>query len=151
MSAEYPVKSLTSEEPLVISMDSGDTPARGLSAFLLAASSIWQREMIRFFRQPSRMIGAFGSPLLFWLLIGSGLGTSFRPLLPIAAPDGGNVHYLQYFFPGTLLLILLFTAIFSTISLIEDRREGFLQAVLIAPVSRGSLVLERFWAAPAWQ
>ena len=54
-------------------------------------------------------------------------------------PGGGN--YLLYFFPGTVLMILLFTAIFSTISVIEDRREGFLQGVLVAPVSRMSIVL----------
>src|SRR5439155_3778971 len=49
--------------------------------------------------------------------------------------------YLRYFFPGTILMILLFTAIFSTISVIEDRKEGFLQGVLVAPVSRMSIVL----------
>src|SRR5688572_28616372 len=54
-------------------------------------------------------------------------------------PGGGN--YLHYFFPGTILMVILFTAIFSTISVIEDRREGFLQGVLVAPVSRGSIVL----------
>jgi ABC-2 type transport system permease protein len=48
---------------------------------------------------------------------------------------------MQYFFPGTVLMILLFTAIFSTISVIEDRREGFLQSVLVAPVSRMAVVL----------
>jgi ABC-2 type transport system permease protein len=50
------------------------------------------------------------------------------------------VNYLQYFFPGTLALIVLFTAIFSTISVIEDRREGFLQGVLVAPVPRATIV-----------
>ena len=54
-------------------------------------------------------------------------------------PGGGN--FIVYFFPGTLLMILLFTAIFSTISIIEDRREGFLQGVLVAPVSRMAIVL----------
>ena len=54
-------------------------------------------------------------------------------------PRGAS--YLQYFFPGTVLMILLFTAIFSTISIIEDRREGFLQSVLVAPVPRMAIVL----------
>src|SRR5688500_1029719 len=49
--------------------------------------------------------------------------------------------YIRYFFPGTLVMILLFTAIFSTISIIEDRREGFLQSVLVAPVPRSGIVL----------
>ena len=64
------------------------------------------------------------------------MGHSFQG---IGVPGGEN--YLQFFFPGTLLMILLFTAIFSTISIIEDRREGFLQSVQVAPVSRMSIVL----------
>src|SRR5207245_7809964 len=63
----------------------------------------------------------------------SGLRGSFRP------PSGdAALPYSEYFFPGTVVLILLFTAIFSTISLIEDRREGFLQGVLVAPIPRSS-------------
>jgi ABC-2 type transport system permease protein len=92
--------------------------------------------MVRFLRQRSRIVGAFGSPLIFWLLLGSGVGTSFSP--------AGQVHdmgYLEYFFPGTVVLILLFTSIFSTISIIEDRKEGFLQAVLVAPMPRSAFVL----------
>ncbi len=104
---------------------------------LLAALTLLNRELVRFYRQPSRVAGAILSPVMFWLLVGSGIGTSFQS---DAAP-GSKAGYLAYFFPGTLLLILFFTAIFSTISLIEDRREGFLQAVLVAPVPRSSLVL----------
>lgn len=95
------------------------------------------RELVRFFRQRNRVLGAIGQPLLFWVLLGAGLGPSFR--LP-GAP-GNQVTYHEYFFPGTLALILLFTAIFTTISIIEDRREGFLQSVLVAPIPRWSLVL----------
>lgn len=104
--------------------------------FLLATGSLWKREVVRFSRDRARIIGAFAPPLVFWFLIGSGLGGSFRAP---GMPEG--VTYIQYFFPGTVLLIVLFTAIFSTISVIEDRREGFLQGVLVAPVSRSSLVL----------
>jgi ABC-2 type transport system permease protein len=102
---------------------------------LLAAGTLWTREIVRFYRQPSRIVGALGSPLLFWVLLGSGLGRSFRA---DGAPQGG---YLEYFYPGTLALIVLFTAIFSTISIIEDRQEGFLQGVLVAPVPRAAIVL----------
>lgn len=92
--------------------------------------------MVRFLRQRSRVFGAFATPVLFWLFLGSGLGSSFRP------PHGGDDGlYLDYFFPGTILLVVLFTAIFSSLSLIEDRREGFLLSVLVAPVSRQSIVL----------
>jgi ABC-2 type transport system permease protein len=102
---------------------------------MLAALTLWRRELVRFFRQPSRIAGAAGSPLIFWILIGSGFSGSFR--LPGGASD---VDFLEYFFPGTVVLVLLFAAIFSTISVIEDRREGFLQSVLVAPVGRGSIV-----------
>src|SRR5204863_10104259 len=97
--------------------------------FWLASWTLCERELVRFFRQKSRMIGAFAPPVLFWFLIGSGLGQSFR-----------GANYLQYFFPGTIVLIVLFTAIFSTISIIEDRHEAFLQSALVAPLSRITIV-----------
>lgn len=99
--------------------------------------ALLRREVVRFLRQRHRIIGALGTPLVFWFLIGSGLGKSFRS--PMAAQAG--MDYLRYFFPGTLLLIVLFTAIFSTISIIEDRREGFLQGVLVSPAPRSAIVV----------
>ena len=98
--------------------------------------ALWQRDMVRFLRQKNRIIGALGAPLVFWVLIGSGVGPGFR--LPGWPAD---MTYLAYFFPGTVVLILLFTAVFSTISVIEDRREGFLQGVLVAPVAPEAIVL----------
>lgn len=98
---------------------------------MMAVYTLWKRELVRFFRQPSRIAGAAGSPLIFWVLIGSGLSGSFR--------GPGDVSYLEYFFPGTMVLTLLFAAIFSTISVIEDRNQGFLQGVLVAPVPRASI------------
>ncbi|HTM55620.1 MAG TPA: ABC transporter permease [Pirellulales bacterium] len=103
----------------------------------LAAATLGQREWVRFIRQPNRVFGAIGQPVIFWLLFGAGLGPSFR----IAGQDGARLSYGEYFFPGSLILILLFTAIFATISVIEDRREGFLQSVLVAPIPRWSMVL----------
>lgn len=102
----------------------------------LPSLSLAKRELVRFLRQPHRVIGALATPIVFWLLIGLGMGRSFRGE---GLPGGGN--YLEFFFPGTILMILLFTSIFSTISIIEDRREGFLQSVLVAPVSRMAIVL----------
>ncbi len=98
------------------------------------ALSLCRRELVRFLRQRHRIVGALATPIVFWLLIGGGMGRSLN--LP-----GHGENYIQYFFPGTLVMILLFTAIFSTISIIEDRREGFLQSVLVAPVSRNTIVL----------
>jgi len=106
-------------------------------SLLLPAMSLWRREMVRFVRQRSRVIGALGTPFVFWLLIGSGLRNSFQGA-GVARP---TMDFLEYSFPGTLVLIVLFTAIFSTYSVIEDRREGFLQAVIAAPAPRMAIVL----------
>jgi ABC-2 type transport system permease protein len=103
---------------------------------LRPALSLCRRELVRFLRQRNRIVGALATPILFWLLIGLGMGRSFSAS---SLPDGGD--YMQYFFPGTVVMILLFTAIFSTISIIEDRREGFLQSVLVAPIWRMAIVL----------
>ena len=104
---------------------------------LLATFALWRRDVVRFYRQRSRVIGALGTPVVFWVLLGSGLGSSFRA----GSADGPVGGYLEYFYPGTLALILLFTAIFSTISVVEDRHEGFLQGVLVAPVPRVAIAL----------
>lgn len=111
-----------------------------LSAWMLA-----KREWIRFFRQPFRVIAALGQPILFWILFGTGLHGAFRG--PVA-----NENFMGYFLPGTTALILLFTAIFSTITIIEDRREGFLQGVMVAPPGRWAIVLGKTMggAAIAW-
>lgn len=97
-----------------------------------AAFSLCQRECLRFFRQRNRVIGAIGQPILFWLLFGAGMNRMFRL---------EDQSFSEYYFPGTMVLILLFTAIFATISIIEDRKEGFLQSVLVAPSPRWSMVL----------
>src|SRR5206468_1411885 len=109
-------------------------PAGG--GVMLAVATLWRREVIRFVRQRSRLVGALAQPLVFWLLLGGGLSPSFRPP---GAPAGTS--YLAYLYPGILALVLLFTAIFATISTVEDRHSGFLQGVLVAPVSRTAIVV----------
>lgn len=104
--------------------------------------TLWQREMVRFVRQKGRVIGAMGTPVIFWLLMGAGLQ---RSLVNPAAE--GTMSYLEFSFPGAIAAILLFTAIFSTISLIDDRKEGFLQAVLVAPAPRAAIALGKVLGA----
>ncbi len=99
--------------------------------------ALWKREIIKFVRDRSRLIGALAQPVVFWLLLGLGFQRSFN--FPVA--EEASVNYLEYLFPGTIALMILFTAIFSTISIVEERKTGFLQAALIAPVSRVSFVL----------
>jgi len=110
--------------------------ASQLHELLLPAFTLWWREIVRFYRQRTRVIGVIASPLVFWLVIGSGFGTSFR-----SGESAGQQHYLDYFYPGALIMIVLFTSIFTMMSVIEDRKEGFLLSVLVAPVSRSAIVL----------
>ena len=106
------------------------------NGLLLPAFTLWWRECVRFYRQRSRVVGVIASPLVFWLVIGSGFGTSFR-----SGDASGQQHYLDYFYPGALIMIVLFTSIFTMMSVIEDRKEGFLLSVLVAPVPRSAIVL----------
>ncbi len=101
---------------------------------LAAVRVLWRRDLVRFFRQPSRLVGALVQPVLFWVIIGSGMAATFR--MP-----GSGEGYLRFFFPGVVLMVVLFAAIFTTLSVIEDRHAGFLQAVLAGPASRGAVVV----------
>ena len=93
---------------------------------------LWRRELVHFTREPGRIAAAIGQPLLFWVLLGAGFGRTMQI---------GGAGYLEFFFPGMVLLIVLFATIFSTITVIEDRQQGFLRAVMAAPTSRASVVL----------
>lgn len=112
------------------------TSANSKDELLLPAFTLWLREIVRFYRQKTRVVGVIASPVVFWLVIGSGFGTSFR-----TGGSGTGQHYLDYFYPGALIMIVLFTSIFTMMSVIEDRKEGFLLSVLVAPVSRSAIVL----------
>jgi ABC-2 type transport system permease protein len=105
-----------------------------LSSFFLPAATLWQRELVRFWRQKSRVLGVVASPLLFWLLMGYGSNDLAR------------------YYAGAVVLTVMFSAIFSTITIIEDRREGFLLSMLVSPAPRSSLVLGKILgsATLAW-
>lgn len=96
---------------------------------------LWRRDLTRFAREKSRVAGALIQPLIFWFVIGSGMSSTFR------LSGAKDVGYVEYFFPGVVIMVVLFTAIFATMSVIEDRHSGFLQAVLTAPGSRTSVVI----------
>src|SRR5947209_12468956 len=106
------------------------------TSVLLPAFSLWWREMVRFYRQRSRVVGVILSPLVFWILLGAGFGRSLR-----TGSAGTSQNYLEYFFPGALVMIVLFTSIFTMMSVIEDRKEGFLLSVMVAPIHRSAVVL----------
>jgi ABC-2 type transport system permease protein len=107
-----------------------------MSGVFLPVATLWWRECVRFSRDRTRALSSIATALLFWVLIGFGLAGSFAP---VGMP--GEVGAVEYLYPGTVLFVVLLAAIVGTFSLIEDRRAGFLQGVIVAPVPRTSIVL----------
>jgi len=107
-------------------------------SWLGVALAMCGREWTRFFRQRSRLIGALVTPAVFWLLLGTGLNNA-------ALIDNGDaaidvIGYRAYFFPGAAVMVLMFNTIFAAYGLIEDKRDGLLRAVLVAPAPRGAVI-----------
>ncbi|MEE2906943.1 MAG: ABC transporter permease [Planctomycetota bacterium] len=100
---------------------------------------VWRRELVRFLRQPARWIAAIGTSALIWILLGSGFAHS---LAPEVGPDD-TIPFAAWLLPGMMTLVAVFSAIFSSLSTIEDRQSGWLQAVLVSPVPRFSIALGR--------
>lgn len=98
--------------------------------------TLWYRDLIRFVRDRSRIIGSMAQPLLFLVVFGVGLSPAIGQL----GTAGQGIKYGQFIFPGIVTMSVLFTSIFSAISVIWDREFGFLKEVLVAPVPRWSLV-----------
>lgn len=99
---------------------------------------IWKREIVRFLRQPARIGAAVGTPVILWIFMASGFSGS----MSAAGVDGGTGSsggYSLYLLPGMMTLVAMFTAIFSSISIIEDRQAGWLQSVLVSPAPRWSI------------
>lgn len=94
---------------------------------------LWKRELIRFFRSKSRVIGSLGMPFFFLAILGTGLSNVF------VLPTGGN--YLEFITPGIIGMVLMFGSMFSGIIVLMDRQFGFLKETLVAPVSRLSIVV----------
>ncbi len=91
------------------------------------------REFKKFIREKSRLISTLARPLLWLFLIGGGMSR--------LVPAGENVSYIQFIFPGILGMTILFSSIFSSISIIWDKEFGFMKEILVAPVSRFSVVV----------
>lgn len=89
---------------------------------------LWLRQMRRYFRSRSRVLGAIGQPLLFLLALGYGLGAVYE--------QAGQGDYLQFLVPGIIVQTLLFSSVFWGMQILFDKRFGFLKELLVAPVSR---------------
>src|SRR5437660_6233467 len=101
---------------------------------LRAVRVVWQREMIRFTRDRLRIVTALIQPVLFLFVLGTGLST-------ITQGSSTSVNLRTFMYPGALSMAVLFTAMFSAASIVWDREFGFLREMLVAPVSRWSIVL----------
>lgn len=106
-----------------------------LSGAVRTAHILWKRDMLRFLRDRSRLASSIGMPILFLLLFGGG----FSPAITGLAE--GRVDYVQFLFSGILAMTVLFTAVYSAVSVVWDRQFGFLKEVLVAPVSRTAVAL----------
>lgn len=102
---------------------------------LRGAYTIWFRDVLRFVRDRSRIIAALAQPLLYLFVFGTGLAPA------MSAQTGGALDFRKFMFPGILSMAVLFTAIFSAISVVWDREFGFLKEVMVAPVSRTAVAL----------
>jgi ABC-2 type transport system permease protein len=110
-------------------------PERSLRGDLRAVAIVWRRELIRFQRDRLRAITALIQPLLFLLVLGTGLSSLARGSMP------AGVSFKTFIYPGVLAMSVLFTAIFSAASIVWDREFGFLREMLVAPVSRAAIVI----------
>ena len=110
-------------------------PERSLRSDLRAVSIVWRREMIRFRRDRLRAVTSLIQPLLFLLVLGTGLSSLARGSFP------SGVNFKTFIFPGVLAMSVLFTAVFSAASIVWDREFGFLREMLVAPVSRSAIVI----------
>lgn len=96
---------------------------------------LWLRQLKRYFRSRSRIIGSLGQPLLFLIALGFGLGSTFKA--------AGQGSYLEFIAPGIIAMSILFTAVFTGIEIIWDRQFGFLKETLVAPVPRWQIMVGR--------
>ena len=99
-----------------------------------AVYTIWLREFKRYFRAKERIIGSMAMPLFWFLIFGMGLGSSI-------SFTGVDVNYFSFLVPGIISMSILFTSLFSGVSVIWDREFGFLKEMLVAPISRISIVI----------
>jgi ABC-2 type transport system permease protein len=109
------------------------TPDGGLRHDLRAVRVVWQREMIRFSRDRLRMLTSLIQPVLFLFVLGTGLST-------ITTGSSENVNLRTFMYPGALSMAVLFTAMFSAASIVWDREFGFLREMMVAPISRASII-----------
>lgn len=110
------------------------TPGQGVSHELRAVGVVWQRDMIRIRGDRGRIVSTMLQPLLFLFVLGAGLSG-------VVSSGAHGADYKTFLFPGVIVTGILFTAVFSAITIVWDREFGFLREMLVAPISSSSIVL----------
>ncbi|TMK83587.1 MAG: ABC transporter [Actinobacteria bacterium] len=100
---------------------------------LRAIEIVWRRELIRFMRSRARAITSLIQPIVFLFILGTGLS-------PLVKARAGGIDFRTFIFPGVLAMTVLFTSIFSAVSIVWDREFGFLREMMVAPVRRGAVI-----------
>jgi len=108
---------------------------------LRAIYIIWYREVLRWWRNRSRIVGSFGMPILFLFIFGSGLSPAMGGLTQGMAPEGAGIDFVKFIFPGIIGMNVLMGSMMSGISIVWDREFGFLKEILVAPINRTAVAL----------
>lgn len=110
---------------------------------LKAIYIIWYREVLRWWRNRSRIVGSFGMPILFLFIFGSGLSPAMGGLTKgiASAPSGMEIDFVKYVFPGIIGMNVLMGSVMSGVSIVWDREFGFLKEILVAPINRTAVAL----------
>jgi ABC-2 type transport system permease protein len=112
-----------------------------LGATLRAIYIIWYRDVIRYWRDRARIVASLAQPLLYLLVFGLGLSSSLSGFGASAGAGGTGLNYVQFMYPGILGMTVLFTSVFSAISIVWDREFGFLKEILVAPINRSAVAI----------
>ncbi len=107
---------------------------------LRAIYIIWYRDVLRFWRDRSRLVASFAQPLLYLLIFGTGLSSALSGGGSLGGGSAG-FSYTQFIYPGIIGMTVLFGSIFSAMSIVWDREFGFLKEVLVAPIDRSAVAI----------
>jgi ABC-2 type transport system permease protein len=126
---------MTTTAPIPAAVPSAPKVAGPMLRNLRTIRMIWTRELIRLRRMPTRIVSSIAQPIIFLLVMGAGIGSL------VGSKGAGGVSYQVFIFPGILAMSIITSSLFSAMSIVWDREFGFLREMLVAPVTRGSLVL----------
>ncbi|WP_188207892.1 ABC transporter permease [Alkalibacillus aidingensis] len=110
--------------------------------------AIWQRDLMKFFRDRARLFGSFTMPILFLLIFGGGMSGTMEAMMTGSMPgEADRFNYVEFVFPGIVAMTLLMTSVFSAMSVIEDKDFGYMKEILVSPISRVSIAVGKMLGA----